>query len=133
MLGSVLLELGYDVQVTPSAKDGGKDIVLRSRQSGQQRVYYIELKHWTTTVPNKPVTEFIEVCAYDGVDGGLFLASSGFQAPVMESIVTIKRSSIFLGKKEKIVTLCQQYDRFQRGIWVPPTDVSSLLFSEDVL
>ena len=46
LLAEVFEELGFDVELTPSSKDGGKDLVLSCLICGHGRKYFVEVKHW---------------------------------------------------------------------------------------
>src|SRR5690606_13972349 len=38
--------LAFRVELTPSSKDGGKDIILECTQKGNDISYIVEIKHW---------------------------------------------------------------------------------------
>ncbi|MEM9456937.1 MAG: restriction endonuclease [Myxococcota bacterium] len=40
--------IGSHVELTPPAKDGGKDIVLTCSENGIRRQYVVEIKHWVS-------------------------------------------------------------------------------------
>ncbi len=46
MMAAVLDALGFDAELTPASKDGGKDIILTMQTESGYKSYIVELKHW---------------------------------------------------------------------------------------
>ena len=99
-------EIGFDTVLTGSAKDGGKDVVIKftanSKIKDIQRVY-IEIKHWrqATPVGKSTVRRLLEVALRDGVTGALIVSSSGFTSTVKQDSSPVK-----LGDLSTIRNLC---------------------------
>lgn len=49
LIGSLYNDLGYETKVTPSTRDGGKDIVARINREDGSEVVYVECKLYKTT------------------------------------------------------------------------------------
>jgi DNA polymerase III delta prime subunit len=131
IIASALRELGFWVELTPPAKDGGKDIIARCTIAKAQKVYYVEVKHWKKDKPGSgQITNFIEVNSLNHTDGGLFLSSSGYTEWAHSRIGEIMRHRVRLGERDKIVALCQQYVRTKRGMWMADKPLPELLFEQ---
>ena len=126
MLGSVFSALGYSVQLTPGAKDGGKDIVLGFVVSGKSHSYYVEVKHWSgKKVGGRIVKQFLSVVARDQQDGGILLATSGFSSTAIEAVTEFEADFRF-GNDKSIVMLCRTYLAVGQGLLVPPEPLKLL-------
>lgn len=66
--------MGYEVDVTPAQKDGGKDIV--ARRSGE--VLYIECKNWRGRVDSDVVAGLVGRVETHRVTRGIVIGTSGF-------------------------------------------------------
>ena len=131
VLASALEEVGFEVELTPPAKDGGKDVVARCFVRNRSHTFYVEIKHWRRSRPGmQEIHDFIQVNARDRTDGGLFLSSSGFTNEVYARIGDVSRERIRLGEEEKIVTLCQKYAKSREGVWRAETPLPELLFAD---
>ena len=131
VMASALRELGFWVELTPPAKDGGKDIIARCTLGKEQKVYYVEIKHWMSNRPGcGEITEFIGVNSVAKTDGGLFLSSSGYTDTARARVGEIMRQKVRLGGRNKIVTLCQQFVQRRKGVWTPDSPLPELLLEE---
>lgn len=130
IIAVALEELGFSVQLTPSSKDGGKDVVANCVVKNQTKTFYVEIKHWKKgdRPGDKHVSEFVEVNARDNTDGGLFISSSGFTESVYGRLGELSKQRVRLGNEEKIVSLCQHYVKRRKGIWQCNTPLPVLLF-----
>ena len=126
-----LRELGFWVELTPSAKDGGKDIIARCTVAKAHKVYYVEIKHWKKDRPGAAhISHFIEVNSLNQTDGGLFLSSSGYTDWAHARVGEVFRHKVRLGDRNKIIALCQQYVRRRNGFWRVDKPLPELLFEE---
>lgn len=132
MLANVFDGLGFDVELTPVSKDGGKDIVLKYWHDGRRREYIVEVKHWRSgkRVTKKYLTDFVQVVARERRDGGLFLATYGYSENAIEVITELTRDEIYIGEKPQIVSLCRSYMRRNNGLWAPTEPLYEILQSE---
>lgn len=98
MLAVVFDGLGFSVELTPPAKDGGRDLILECRVQGHHKTYLVEVKHWTcrNRVGGKHLRHFVDVVACEDSDGGLFLATYGFAGNAFESLTEVDRISVRL-------------------------------------
>lgn len=132
ILATVLDGIGFEVKLTPPAKDGGKDIVAECILKGKRASYYIEIKHWLKQrVGVDSVKHFMQVNVSDGTDGGLFLSSSGFAKQVYSQLSEITRTRVRLGSQPKIISLCQHYVQERKSaVWQSSKVLPDILFSE---
>jgi Restriction endonuclease len=134
MLAAVFQGLGFDVTLTPSSKDGGKDLILECIVQGDKCSYVVEVKHWPSgqRVGKRYISDFVNVVARENRDGGLYLATYGYSGDAFEALTEIDRQSIKLGIDKKIISLCRTYIKAESGTWLAPSVLSDLLF-EDVM
>lgn len=133
VIATALKEIGFNVELTPGAQDGGKDVVARCKVSQQDQVWYVEIKHWKgQRVGPTPISHFVEVNARDATTGGLFLSSSGYTAPVYSQLSEFSQSRIRLGDEEKIVSLCRTFVRSRDSLWRPERPLGEELWSDTV-
>ncbi|MGH7487681.1 MAG: restriction endonuclease, partial [bacterium] len=124
MLGAVFDELGFDAEVTPSAKDGGKDLILRVSDRQDSAIWAVEIKHWRSgqRVGKGKVRDFVEVIARDGYEGGLFLATHGYTQDAFRALSEVERTRLRVGTEEKVLSLCRTFVKAERGLWSPASD-----------
>jgi restriction endonuclease len=125
--------LGFEVELTPAAKDGGKDIIARCELRGHLHTYYIEVKHWRSgkRVSMKELSHFIQVNVRCRTDGALFLSTSGYTSTVHERLAEVTQRRLQLGDNETIVSLCQQFVRQQGcAIWRSVDVLPSAVFAQ---
>jgi restriction endonuclease Mrr len=132
MLGEVLREIGFDVEVTRCSRDGGKDLIVWIEARGMDKTFYIEVKHWQE--PSRPgkdeVRDFIKVLIKDKVDQGIMLSSSGFALNAFEGLTEISKRRIRIAGRAKVLSLCRTYVRARSGLWSPKTTLEDLLLEE---
>ncbi len=90
LVGHLLKELGYDVEITAPGNDGGIDVFVYD----EGKKYYIQVKHWKE--PNKPgkkhIKEFMKVVINEDAESGIFLSSSGYRKNSFETLTEIERN-----------------------------------------
>lgn len=129
LIAEAFSRLGFDVELTPGSKDGGKDVVLRYTESEQVREILIEIKHWSfNKVNGQIVSNFVHVVAREQAVGGLILSTSGFTKNATEFITEINHPMIGLGADNKIVRLCQNYMRAEPDFWIPSDELIHTVF-----
>ena len=126
--------LGFDVNLTPSSKDGGKDVILKCQVQGQQQNYIVEIKHWRSRsrVGGGDLRDFLNVILREARDGGLFLSTYGFCDNAFEQLTEIERQRLRFGEQEKIVALSRTYVKAKSGIWSPPEKLTEVLFEDTI-
>lgn len=130
MIGRIFAGLGFSATVTPSAKDGGKDVVLECTIVDGARSYIIEIKHWVSgkKVGSTIVEEFIEVVGTEKRDGGVLLSTSGFAGDAFTSLTQITRERVKFGTKSKVLAMAKRYERASVGLWSAPANLEDVLY-----
>jgi restriction system protein len=64
--------------------------------------------------------------------GGVFLSSYGYTSNAFEELVEIDRKKMRFDGKDRLVAFCQTYVKAKAGIWSPPTDLSTVLFADEI-
>ena len=124
-------EIAFNATLTPSSKDGGKDVILECEVNNEKKTYIIEIKHWRSgqKVGQKAVKEFTQVIINEKRDKGLYLSTYGYNENYLASLTKIERSKVKFGEKEKIVELCETYEKIKSGLWIP-VPMEDLLFNK---
>src|SRR5690606_23971965 len=130
----VLSEFGFKVELTPSSKNVGKDIILECFNKETKKTYIVEIKHWRSgqRVGSSLVRDFINVIVNEKRDKGLYLSTFGYTNNAFESLTEIDRQLVKFGDRNKIVGLCKLYTKRRTGIWIPDFDKEQLLFEGTV-
>jgi restriction system protein len=130
MMARVMAGLGFECELTPSSKDGGKDLILVWRASSGAQSFIVELKHWRSgkRVGKDAVADFMRVIISEDRNAGLFLSTSGFAADRTEGITEVTRDRLWFGGKSKIVLLAKTYIRACSGLWSQPDVLPKVLF-----
>lgn len=130
VLREVFERIGFETRLTRPGKDGGFDLELTVRESGEMQVYLVEVKHWSEQKPGiGHVRKFVEVATSRQANAGLLLSTSGFTKPVYSGITEFD-TSIHLGEGNKIVSLCKTYYRLQSALWIEDKSLQETLLSE---
>lgn len=124
LLGEVFEGLGFDTEVTRSAKDGGYDLRLMGPDG---KVYLVEVKHWQTKAGSGVVKRFVEVNATEGSTAGLILSTGGFADCVFEGVIELQNTAIHLGDRNKVASLCRAFYRAETQLWQTDDDLPALL------
>jgi hypothetical protein len=133
MMHRVMEGLGFSAVLTPPSKDGGKDIVLTCVVRGQEESFIVELKHWRSgkRVGSSSVRDFLQIVISENRTAGLFLSTSGYAKGAFESLTEIERHRVRSGGRTRIALLVKDYIRADSGLWTPPDELPTLLFSEE--
>jgi len=132
-IAEVLHAIGFEVELTPAAKDGGKDVVATCRVRGVAETHILEIKHWKSKKAGEVVvTKFLEVIAREERAGGLLLATAGYAPSAFRQITEIQRQNLRFGSSEKVVSLCRAYTKVSSGLWTPPEHLPEVLYEETV-
>ncbi|MCM0314721.1 restriction endonuclease [Bacteroides fragilis] len=126
--------LGFKTTLTPSSKDGGKDVILECTIDDIQKSFVIEIKHWRSgqRVGQKTVKEFTKIIINEKRDKGLFLSTYGFSNNFYESLSETEKTIVRFGEQEKIVELCRTYEKISNGIWNPTSTLEDILFENTI-
>jgi restriction system protein len=123
--------LGFKTTLTPGSKDGGKDVILECTFNNINQTFLVEIKHWRSgqKVGSKAIKEFSKVVIREKSDKGLFLSSYGFSDSYYELLTKKEKKKVNLGGKEKIIELCEIYEKTKNGIYNPLQTLDSVLFA----
>lgn len=82
-------KLGYNVELTQTSRDGGKDIILRKPDVLGDMIYYVECKRYKEKdkVGLDIVQRFTGIVETDKVNGGI-IATTSYFSPVAERWIT---------------------------------------------
>jgi len=135
MVTVVLDGLGFEAELTPASKDGGKDIILTLHTESGIATYIVELKHWRSgkRVGENSVRDFVNVVAREHRDGGLFLSTHGFAEKAFESLTEIEKTTVRFGGKTKVVNLCRSFARVGAQLWLPDDPGRAELLLSDTI
>jgi hypothetical protein len=131
VIAQIFQELGFRVRLTPTSKDGGKDLVLfflskHSDRTLESQTYYVELKHWRPSgqhVGAGPIRKLLDVAVHDAT-GAILLSTSGFAATLTQDAALLARVS--LGDLSTINTLVNLYARSRIGAPVRPSTLQEI-------
>jgi hypothetical protein len=128
VLAATFEDFGFDVHLTPAAKDGGKDMILECVERGTRRRYAVEVKHWVSgkQVHGLHLRKFLQVIVNEQHDSGLLLSTSGFALNAYESLIHLEHKRIRMAGRDKILSLCRLFVMRESGLWNTerlPTDI----------
>ena len=126
--------LGFNAELTPPSKDGGKDVILQCSVYGRKKTYIVEVKHWRSGhgVGQKAVKDFLGVILNEKRTGGLFLSTYGYTNDAFEVRSEIEQQTLRFGEEDKIVSLCKIYMRASVGLWSPTESLAEILYEQTV-
>jgi cold shock CspA family protein len=126
--------LGFAVTLTEASKDGGKDLILECEIGGCPASYVVEIKHWNSgkRVGAGMLQRFLQVVVSERRSGGLFLSTSGFSGNAFEQFTVFERRTVRFGNDEKIVGLCQTFERMKSGIMSAPKESVEIINDQTI-
>lgn len=131
LLAEAFSGIGFDVQLTPGSKDGGKDILLKCTAHGKKFSYAIEVKHWRSgKVGSGVIKDFLQVIARESHDAGLVLANYGFSSGAIEVLSEIEQRQVHIGAERKIVSSCRTYVAARNGLVIPDNLLPHTFFKD---
>lgn len=126
IVAEIFSGLGFNVELTPSGRDGGKDVVVYS----EGKKYLIEIKHWK--LPNRVGTDymqhFLEVVVSEHGDGGLYLSTSGYRKNAFNRLKVITNKPVKFQSVPKLMTLVDTYESVQAGLWSKSISAAEIIF-----
>lgn len=125
VIATVFSDFGYDVELTPSAKDGGKDVIVWYKGES----YIIEIKHWNAKnkVGEHYISDFLQVIIRENRKAGLYLSSSGYTSSAFETLSKIEKTKFRYGDKTSMISLLKMYERVNNGIYIPVNDLEDII------
>ena len=132
LLAEVFSGLGFNVTLTPSSKDGGKDLILECISNETNCSYIVEIKHWRSgqKVGSSSISEFLRVILKENRNAGIFLSTFGYCDNAFEHLTEIDRERVRIGDQTKVISLCQRYSKVRSGIWSPVSNFPEILFEQ---
>lgn len=130
VLATALESLGFDTELTPSTKDGGKDIVLTCLEHGTRRSYAVEIKHWVAgkKVGGNHLKKFLDVLVTERHDRGLFLSTSGYASDAGGQLQHLEHRRLRVAGSDKMVALCRMFVLGESGLWIADRTPTEILF-----
>lgn len=125
IIATVFSDFGYDVELTPAAKDGGKDVIVWYKGES----YIIEIKHWNdkNKVGEHYISDFLQVIIRKNRKSGLYLSSSGYTANAFETLSKIEKTKFRYGDKTSMLSLLKMYERVNSGMYVPVNNLEDIM------
>lgn len=125
IIATIFSDFGYDVDLTPSSKDGGKDVIVWYRGE----TYIIEIKHWCekSKVGQSYIRDFLNVVIRENRKLGIYLSSSGYTANAFETLTQIDKIYFRCGDKSSMHTLFKMHERVNNGVYTPVSNLEQLL------
>ncbi len=132
LLAEALDGIGFKVELTRPAKDGGRDIICSCVEGGKVHSFIAEVKHWTCgqKVPGKDIKKFVNVVLKEQDTNGLFLSTSGFAGNAFEVLTEIEAQKVRFGDQNKIVQVCRTYVKAETGLWAPEQKLTEILMED---
>ena len=134
VIAEVFDGLGFKTTLTPSSKDGGKDIILECKLNEENKSYIIEIKHWRCgqRVGEGKIREFLQVITKEQRDAGMFLSTYGFVDNAIGSLTQIDREKVKFGTETNMAMLCKTYIKKKSGLWQCENELSEILFQDTI-
>ena len=124
LIATVFSDFGYNVELTPASKDGGKDVIVWYRGES----YIIEIKHWNgKKVGDRYISDFLNVIIKENRKSGLYLSSSGYTVNAFEILSKIERTKFRYGDRLSMQTLLKMYERLNNGIYIPVNNLEQII------
>jgi hypothetical protein len=101
IVAAVLREIGYDVEVTPSSWDGGKDIIALARSGERPLVTLVECKRYGSkrSVGIRHVRELFGVVTHEKADRGLLVTSSSYTKSAVQMVASHSTLALVSGSE----------------------------------
>ena len=132
LVATLLFDLGLqDVELTPSRKDGGRDIIAVhvNEKSGERQVYLIECKHWVSgaKVTMRWAVMLLDIVARENATAAVLLSSSGFGPRLVEHEAELNTSGLFLKDSRDLSSWIKIWERQYGAIIVQPKHPAEVL------
>lgn len=105
LIASLYEHLGYEIEVTPATRDGGKDIIAGIEREDGKEVVYVECKLYKTTELNiNAVRALLGVVSYEHVNRGTIFCTGYVNEKLKKENPRIKICTL-----EEIIILLNAY------------------------
>jgi restriction system protein len=78
LIDRLFSEIGYETELTPPRRDGGRDVVGRRKEAGGEQYALIECKRHKANIRVKDVRALLGVVSNERVNTGIIVTASGF-------------------------------------------------------
>lgn len=125
IIATIFSDFGYNVELTPSAKDGGKDVIVWYKGAS----YIIEIKHWkgNCRVGQRYISDFVKVVIKENRECGLYLSTSGYTVNAFEALAKLEKTKIRYGDRISMHTLMKIYHRVNYGLSIPVNNLELII------
>lgn len=107
LVASLFQRIGFEVTVTPCAKDGGYDVMLLRSETSRSEQSLVECKRHKKNISVKEVRALLGVVERKHATRGILVATSGFSAAAREEAGTTGRLELI--DQESLHKLLNQY------------------------
>jgi hypothetical protein len=133
MVHRIFERMGFHAHLTPSSKDGGRDVLACDIKVDDVHWYNIEIKHWAgKKVGTKVIAKTLETALREGRRGALVLSTSGVSEDALRVRTEVYEDYIRVGDAKKLVTSCRHLTQSKSGVWSPHSTLRSFLFADTV-
>jgi restriction system protein len=99
--------MGYQTELTPASKDGGRDIIASISVPGRQERVLVECKRYANTVGVDLVRQLLGVVSNEKVNKGALVCTANFSPKAREMAAGNSRIELIDGSE--LVTLLNEY------------------------
>lgn len=127
----ILVGLGYKAHLTPSAGDGGRDVLACDIQVDEVNWYAVEIKHWRGKKPGtREVGAFFDTTLREGRSGGLFLSTSGVTKTAAALRTQVHEDRLRFADGERLTRMCEHFVENEKGVWERHQTLRAFLFDQ---
>lgn len=83
LIAKLYRKIGYEVKLTKSTRDGGKDIIAENKTIGRKELLFIECKRYKKKVGIDDIRKLLGVVMDEKVTKGILIGASGFSRDAM--------------------------------------------------
>jgi HJR/Mrr/RecB family endonuclease len=107
---------GLKAKVTPKTRDGGKDIIIKDKNS----ITYVECKHYAeeNKITVNYIHKLISACVIDGIKKGIFITTSNYSSEAIRIAKKCKAVDIEIWYKDDIIDFCKNIDKVELLEWL---------------
>jgi hypothetical protein len=126
----LLQGLGFHAHITPSSKDGGRDVLACDIRVDNVHWYNIEIKHWQTRkVGPGPTRKTLETALREGRRGAVLMSTSGVSDDALRVRTEVYQDYLRFADGSKLVASCKHYTQAKTGLWLENNTLRSFLFA----
>ncbi|MFB2348490.1 restriction endonuclease [Priestia megaterium] len=107
LIAKLYRKIGYEVKLTKSTRDGGKDIIAENKTIGRKELLFIECKRYKNKVGIDHIRKLLGVVIDQKVTKGILIGASGFSRDAMN--FANKNSNLELIGGQELLNLLDEY------------------------